>query len=1319
MSSLKLVSSCFLLFASLCMGADGISQVDPYKSVSLVPPTAASLGKYADIPVNTHTGIPTISIPIYTAKLGSLEVPISLSYHAGGLKVMEVASWVGTGWSLNAGGVITRTVQGAPDEKLTSQNNSNQVFGYLSEGGFPNYLWYQNPSLPDAPILLKDIYEGKGDGEPDLFFFNFGGYNGKFYFGDDRIPVILPEQDIKIEYVYHPGIFKSIESFKLTTPDGIQYYFGMTPETDDVDPVERSLAFSAASGFGNEGRSISSWYLNKMVSADSLHEIKFTYVPDKFSYPTLSLSQVPYNPDNNQNAGVGYTQLFTEGVRLSNINFVNGNVQFNGGQLREDLNAFSPRQIQDFPNDLSVSLGDITITDNVNTCKKFIFTYDYFVDNVSPLPNFSNFISYTSDKKRLKLVSLQEKSCDNSTAITPYFFDYNEEFVPRRLSYSQDHWGFNNGITNATTLIPTITEYTNYLTGAGLRDIPGADREAHWPAMRAGAIKKITYPTGGSAEYEFEPNDTWLSGIKWMDNYRDSYQAGYTVSQPNPLSFPYTFTGHPYKFVLRNETDGGLANVSVNYPSGTQLFTLPANPGETKEITLLIPAGQFTVTLSKNNVPQVSGHGCSVTFFEKTSFTYSRTELVGGLRVKKTILHDGVSENSNIQTNYSYIDDNGRSTGILYSRPTYVQVLKNSGPRFVYQFLFMNGFPNYRDAELVTGEEPYFSINQPTAIMSPSPLLAMQTTQGSHIGYSEVKVSKPENGYSVYRFYGTPPWENIPSDVAIRTIDRSATPDAPEYPEKPLPYDYIRGDLKYEGHFTDAGKLLKEVTYYHTYVNSIVTAPGVKVYTETRSEIGKLSAKTDYELQSAKKTQEIVEEKIYDKNSNQYLSNTKTINFGSNHHSEVTKIETSNSKGESIVSENTYAFDYLPANCSLANTNWNQYQAALQSSLTLYGVENNACADADCRLSAKYRFYQRNMQARRDYSEARAISVQTFSNCITNAKSTADAQLKPILELRSKNMNALIETTNWKADKLTGAVFSVFDYSLIPNSQVYVKYKKAISLSSPSEEFLRSAVVSNTIAIDSRYETEAEYQFESGNLVNFKGRDGVENAFIWGYNNSIPIVKAVGVNYSVLKSAFATAGGNYATLRAQPGLSKAFVTTYQHNPLLGMLNEANPNSRETKYEYDPIFRLLRIRDHDDNILKQWQYQFYTPSCLPDWQNQGTVYCETLNGENTGYQLQLQRDARACSPSYNQTRIITIGYNPGACAINTICSPANCSGQGYKCINGTCELGIKVYTSSVQSPPGQWTCTYHYEWSDGTWSGNYTETASYNCSGIIQ
>ncbi|RBL91931.1 hypothetical protein [Chitinophaga flava] len=60
--------------------------------------------------------------------------------------------------------------------------------------------------------------------------------------------------------------------------------------------------------------------------------------------------------------------------------------------------------------------------------------------------------------------------------------------------------------------------------------------------------------------------------------------------------------------------------------------------------------------------------------------------------------------------------------------------------------------------------------------------------------------------------------------------------------------------------------------------------------------------------------------------------------------------------------------------------------------------------------------------------------------------------------------------------------------------------------------------------------------------------------------------------------------------------------------------------------------------------------------------------------------------------------------------------ASCSGEGKKCIDNVCELGFKVYTASnvVGTNPIRYRCIYHYEWTDGSVSGNYSQTSNFAC-----
>ncbi len=175
-----------VVFSTIFICAYAQDTTNTIGHVSIASPTAASLGKFGDVPVSYNTGIPNISIPIYTVQSGSLSLPIGLSYHAGGLKVQEGASWVGAGWALNAGGVITRTVIGGPDDRGVQATNICYD-GHYSDYGYNNYLFISRPGYPgDAPdgYWADDLSfcQGYKDGEPDLYFFQFWSLFRKILF---------------------------------------------------------------------------------------------------------------------------------------------------------------------------------------------------------------------------------------------------------------------------------------------------------------------------------------------------------------------------------------------------------------------------------------------------------------------------------------------------------------------------------------------------------------------------------------------------------------------------------------------------------------------------------------------------------------------------------------------------------------------------------------------------------------------------------------------------------------------------------------------------------------------------------------------------------------------------------------------------------------------------------------------------------------------------------------------------------------------------------------------------------------------------------
>lgn len=1088
------------------------AQKNPYNEVSIASPTAASLGKYADIPVNYHTGIPEIAIPIYTVKEGPLQLPISLSYHAAGLKVMEPASWVGAGWALNAGGVITRTVRGAPDERGTS-NIDGQTHGHLSDKGYNSYIMYSQPSYPNGVSFYDQLVgDGKRDGEPDLYFYNFGNYSGKFYFHDDGTPMIVPGEDIKIDYVY-TGV-GSIQKFILTTPDGTKYYFGKSDSSAYTDAIERTNPFNADAGLVG-GTCVSSWYLNKVVSTDGVFTINLYYQPESYSYYTISMFPVEYNKTT---AEYKLVKNFVTGVRLSQISFSNGKVDFLANTVRTDLSGTTQSFVDDM-NAQSNRLDSIKISDKVSHCRKFLFSYDYFQDNTSSLPDSFSFYTITTDRTRLKLLSLQETSCDRVTSIPSYTFDYFTEPVTRRLSFGQDHWGFLNGVTTNRSLIPTYTvnDTTVY---------PGANRDASWPAMRAGTLRRITYPTGGYADFDFEPNYTWVNYTKKQWTNRFSMSAGYDGSSAVVTTYQ-NFSGSTYKMRFSNSTLGSQALLNIYNSANVNVAGWVLEAGQSTSASLNLAAGTYRLEMQK--LSAVSGNGASASFDELITVPVQKNDTVGGLRIRTLTKNDGGNA-QNMIISYRY-ENLGKSTGILYGRPAYVLLVRNDILQKTGMFTTdPNAAPYCSPHGCIYCE----SFGTPQGYFkSPCGIRPMETTRGNHIGYNEVKVSQSGAGYTIYRYYSTSGLDTIQSDVAKRNINISTCdPKAPNFPYAPLPFDWQRGELKYTGMFNETGQVLKETNYYYSFQDNPVTTPGY-IVAITPAYIG-----TFYDLKTSRKIKDSVTDLVY--SNGEILNAANVLNYGSSYHFQPTAKKTTTSTGDLREARFTYAMDFRISNCDTMSNCFNEYQSAWTSATIQYNTQYGSCNGSHyCQFWA-YDLYRKNLTiARNNYISCRnnyLTGSTGFTQCMTNAKTSADAQLKPILGLRDIFNNAPIEVTNWRSGKLLEATFTRFDYAVSPTTAIYPSKAQTLKLARPSSSFTPAGTSAgnNSIVKDSRYLDESFVLYNNGNLTEALPRNGLRNAYVWDYFNNLPVAQAVNAAANLIAYTSFEADGNGGWTVASP-----------------------------------------------------------------------------------------------------------------------------------------------------------------------------------------
>jgi len=427
-------------------------------------------------------------------------LPISLSYHASGIKVAEPASWVGLGWVLNAGGVITRTIKGAPDEG--SKNAGPGPKGYYKDSGLSKFSKLDIVSKTNlSPQINKTIDSMMDkhsiDAEPDIYTFNVEGMVGKFIFDEYRHPKFLSGSDVKINVDYNGTDF---QRWTITTTNGTKYIFG------ENGAKESNSIYGSTDADNNAP---TAWYLTKIIYPGGTDTLNFDYKSDNNFYfgltsefTTAQDSATLFNkvPDGN------YIQYVVNSVIPSTIGSKNIQIEFNYNYSRADLFAYSLRTI--------IIKNRITGApiDQVQ------FNYDYFTSTTDGSPELGT--TDVMDTKRLKLISVQKGVFTSPIQLPPYTFEYYEDVaLPRRCSYDVDHWGYanDNGKHNNRFTPNTKTAFKTY----GLTVTPptgGQYREPRWPNTQAGTLKKITDPLGVNTIFTFEPNqittDTIGGGIR-------------------------------------------------------------------------------------------------------------------------------------------------------------------------------------------------------------------------------------------------------------------------------------------------------------------------------------------------------------------------------------------------------------------------------------------------------------------------------------------------------------------------------------------------------------------------------------------------------------------------------------------------------------------------------------------------------------------------------------------------------------------------------------------------------------------------------------
>lgn len=540
---------------------------DPRVQISLPSTEAQSLGKFSEVPVDLYTGRVNINIPLFTISYNDIEVPISLSYHGGGIKVDDECGLVGLGWTLNAGGVVSRIVRGMPDDLYGPINDLACGYDKLNADSkifIDSLMHRQRPRYPMAVLdsadqrhMLKamehygQLYdENKMDVAPDNYLFYTQGLSGAFV-------------GTNAEYVQSSG------GCKILSPSNGNYYI-----LDDVKghrytfshQEKRRFVYRLENVFNKElikqehsHLYTSAWWLGSIISSAN-DTVQFDYITEK---------QLP-----TRQSFYGYTQYDTISEITSSIITNSVNQVYNDHQ-------YPHRRV-----------GADTIYHKLLSKIKTPHCLLQF--------HYSN---NQSSYSRLDSISLHAVQGDEAkTFIESFKFVYSDHTNTARLS-SLKHWGRNNKYQSYK-----FTYHTTTTTGFS------NDNRDHW-----GYYSRLSEGRFANKPY-LGVIPQGLKGSIYTERYADNWNASHNMLK------------------------------SITYPSGL-------------EVNLTWEPHQFS------ELSDVGKEAHAIL----GEYDYSHPLLpacrVGGVRIKRIEYMDKGQQL--LAKEYTYVDSNGTSTGILAYPPRY------------------------------------------------------------------------------------------------------------------------------------------------------------------------------------------------------------------------------------------------------------------------------------------------------------------------------------------------------------------------------------------------------------------------------------------------------------------------------------------------------------------------------------------------------------------------------------------------------------------------------------------------------------------------
>lgn len=594
---MKKMSILKILILALMMFFNAIKTDAQSDHIYNVPgPEVANIGLYGTIPVSHFTGIPDISIPLYTVNVGTISIPITANYHIAAVKPSSAPSSLGLGWSLRSGGYITRTVHGVYDEKKGTDG--------VGHGFYDHAYKMKNMTNADFDSHTKNTWSSSSSPyyelSADEFSFNFCGYTGSFYINEDGGWTVVSDDNIEVEF--NPNTdFISLQQLKsridvhawgnqsennryfcrftLKTPDGCRYEFG------GIDAIDFSIPYYSRN---NSDLVATSWHLRKITTPDnnivnfeydtSALMCDLKYVPQYYEVFDIEVAlESPYRTG--QKAGSGFLlfpvnikSIETDKEKISfyyypdqayGNSFITGCLfwkDISGATIFDLYRGYLDNPYNQFNAFMKRSGSEKEIAQNLycpilhrmaisNKCggKSHSLYFDYTYDNRRKLSLITQRDGVPDIIKQYDLypdniVITRYKIPENTSGINvaEYSFSYNiADKLPAKYVYADtDSWGYYNGRTIDVNVRPDFKKKIPF--------------ERY---MKAEILTSVKYPTGGSSVFEYEGN---------------RYSKRVNEDRTDIENMSGTSGGLRISKIINHDSDGKIINTKKYYYSETR-----------------------------------------------------------------------------------------------------------------------------------------------------------------------------------------------------------------------------------------------------------------------------------------------------------------------------------------------------------------------------------------------------------------------------------------------------------------------------------------------------------------------------------------------------------------------------------------------------------------------------------------------------------------------------------------------------------------------------------------------------------------------------